>query len=146
MNQDSFDENFITYFFHVMREIRNKLSLPDFNPSTASLKNAIGMAADCLIPITACVIETIIACPIEGTTGKTTAYRSFLWPFINNSDSFFSDYYMERLFPQEELSDVSDDQSLLMLNDMAKQLRSSKNSLMTANASQNAREWCWPVL
>lgn len=75
------------------------------------VKKAIGAAADCLIPIVAAAIEATIEHPVPGTTGRATAYRFFLYPFLKNSDGVFSDYYLERIFPDDELAAFPEDQT-----------------------------------
>ena len=94
------------YFFLMIRDMRNTAFHPVFNPNTGPVKKALAAAADCLIPIVAAAVEATIEHPVPHKTGKATAYRFFLYPFLKNSDGFFSDYYLERLFPDEELAGV----------------------------------------
>jgi len=108
------------YFFTITRDIRNTAFHPGFNP-TAPVKKAIGAAADCLLPIVAAAVEATIEHPVPNTTGKATAYRFFLYPFLKNSDGFFSDYYLERLFPDEELGAFPEDQSKELFKQISKQ-------------------------
>lgn len=134
------------YFLTIARDMRNSCSHPDFNPSSAPIKKALATAADCLISVVTAATQSIIDHPVHGTTGKTTAYRSFLWPFLKNSDSFFSDYYLERLFPEEELSAFQEEEIKPSLKEIAKSLASERGSLMKADADGTRNKWCVPIL
>ncbi|MBW1794343.1 MAG: N-6 DNA methylase [Deltaproteobacteria bacterium] len=134
------------YFFNIMRDLRNTCSHPNFNPNSAQIKKALGVAADCLIPVVCYAGKAMIEHPVEGTTGRTTAYRWFLWPFLKNSDSFFSDYYLERLFPEEELGAFPEKEVKTYFKDVAKGLKSRRGTLIKADAEGTKREWCIPTL
>ncbi|MBW1716036.1 MAG: N-6 DNA methylase [Deltaproteobacteria bacterium] len=134
------------YFMTIVRDMRNVCSHPDFNPNSSAIKKALTTAADCLIPLVAAAARSLIERPVEGTTGRTTAYRSFLWPFLKNSDSFFSDYYLERLFLEEELGGFPEEEVKRNLKTMAKFLQSKRSSLMTAGVEGTRDKWCIPIL
>jgi hypothetical protein len=134
------------YFFDIVRDIRNTCAHPDFNPKSAAVKQALTTAADCLLPMVASAVQAMIEQPVEGTTGRTTAYRSFLWPFLKNTDSFFSDYYLEHLFPEEELDAFPEEQARDLLKLIAKQYESLRSTLVTADAEETRQQWCVPVL
>jgi len=134
------------YFFLMIRDMRNTAFHPEFNPNTAPVKKALAAAADCLIPIVAAAVEATIEHPVPHTTGKATAYRFFLYPFLKNSDGFFSDYYLERLFPDEELGAFPEDQAKELLKQIAKLLETTEPSLRTADAAETVARWFEPVL
>jgi type I restriction-modification system DNA methylase subunit len=134
------------YFFDIVRDMRNTCAHPDFNPKSAAVKQALTAAADCLVPIVAAAIQTMIEQPVEGTTGRTTAYRSFLWPFLKNADSFFSDYYLERLLPEEELDAFPEEEARELLKSLARQYESLRSTLVTADAEATRQQWCVPIL
>jgi hypothetical protein len=134
------------YFLTMIRDTRNACGHPEFNPASSATKKALAAAADCLIPFAAAAIEATIEHPVEGTTGRTTAYRSFLWPFLKNSDSFFSDYYLERMFPDEELGAFSEDDAKQRLKGIGKELETARGALASANAEQTRLNWCERVL
>ncbi|MCI0528584.1 MAG: hypothetical protein L0Y56_14190, partial [Nitrospira sp.] len=136
----------IRYFLTIIRNIRNACDHPEFNPNAKATKKALASAADCLIPMVAAAIQVTIEHPVEGTTGRTTAYRSFLWPFLKNSDSFFSDYYLERLFPEEELETFPEDPARDRLKGIARQLEANRSILVTTDADETRQKWCEPVL
>jgi hypothetical protein len=96
--------------------------------------------------VAAATIKAMIEHPVEGTTGKTTAYRSFLWPFLKNNDSFFSDYYLERLFPDEELGAFPEDQAATAFRQFAKQMGTVRAKLPNADLAETVDAWCKPVL
>ena len=134
------------YFFLMIRDMRNTAFHPKFNPNTAPIKKALAAAADCLIPIAAAAVEATIEHPVPHTTGKATAYRFFLYPFLKNSDGFFSDYYLERLFPDEELGSFPEDQAKELLKQIAKSLDPRESGLRTADAEATVANWIEPVL
>jgi hypothetical protein len=134
------------YFFLMIRDMRNTAFHPKFNPNTAPIKKALAAAADCLIPIVAAAVEATIEHPVPHTTGKATAYRFFLYPFLKNSDGFFSDYYLERLFPDEELGAFPEDQAKELLKQIAKSLDAKEPGLRTADADATVANWIKPVL
>jgi type I restriction-modification system DNA methylase subunit len=135
----------IRYFLIIVRDVRNACSHAEFNPKGPATRKALTIAADCLMPIAVAAIQATIERPVEGTTGRTTAYRSFLWPYLKNSDSFFSDYYLERLFPDEELDTFPEDPAKAMLKDIGKQWAASRSGLATADAEQTNQQWFAPV-
>lgn len=139
-------EKVCRYFLTIARDMRNTCSHPDFNPSSSPIKKALATAADCMIPVVASAIQAIIEHPVYGTTGKTTAYRSFLWPFLKNSDSFFSDYYLERLLPEEELSAFQEEEIKTCLKEIAKSFGSRRGSLMTLGIDGTKDKWIIPTL
>src|ERR1041385_5923614 len=94
----------VKYVFLIGRDLRNALSHPTLDPKSPNIRKALAFAADIFLPLAIAATEAIIERPPEGTTGRVVAYRSFLYPFLKNSDSPFSDYYLERLFPEQELS------------------------------------------
>ena len=120
-------EKSVTYLFLIGRDLRNALSHPKLNPNARNTKQALTLASDHFLSLAVECIQVTIEHPVEGTTGKTTAYRSFLWPFLNNSDSFFSDYYLERLFPDEELEAFPKDAATTALKEIAKQYKSLRH-------------------
>ncbi|MEA1868268.1 MAG: DNA methyltransferase, partial [Thermodesulfobacteriota bacterium] len=134
------------YFLTICRDIRNTCSHPDFNPKAAAIKKALASAADCLVPVVAAAIKATIEHPVEGSTGRTTAYRSFLWPFLKNSDSFFSDYYLEKLFPEEELEAIPEDVARAGLKTIARQIASMRSGLINADADETKEKWCKQAL
>ena len=130
----------------MIRDMRNTAFHPEFNPNTAPVKKALAGAADCLIPIVAAAVEATIEHPVPHTTGKATAYRFFLYPFLKNSDGFFSDYYLERLFPDEELGAFPEDQAKELLKQIAKSLDTIEPVLRTADEEATVANWLKPVL
>lgn len=134
------------YFFTICRAIRNRLFHADLNLNNASVKKVLGLGADCLIPVVAAAAFRCIEWPPEGTTGRAPAYRFFLYPFLRNSDGFFSDYYLERLFPDHELAAFPEDQAKELLKQIAKQLEAREPTLRTANAAETLANWLKPVL
>lgn len=134
------------YFFSISRDIRNRLFHGDVNPSSPLIKKALASAAECLIPIVATAAQIIIERPVEGTTGRATAYRFFLYPFLRNSDGFFSDYYLERLFPDEELGAFPEDQAREALKFITKQLVAKETGLKQADSEETLKNWCDPAL
>ena len=130
----------------MIRDMRNTAFHPKFNPNTAPIKKALAAAADCLIPIAAAAVEATIEHPVPHTTGKATAYRFFLYPFLKNSDGFFSDYYLERLFPDEELGAFPEDQAKELFKQIVKSLDTKEPGLCTADAETTVTNWLKPVL
>lgn len=139
-------EKAIRYFLIIVRDIRNACSHPELNPNASATRHALASAASCLILMLGAAIPAMIEHPVAGTTGRTTAYRSFLWPFLKNSDSFFSDYYLERLFPTEDLQSFPEDEARNLLKDLAKQYQAKRETLMRADAEETREHWCKPVL
>src|SRR5579864_6660007 len=134
------------YFFGIVRDMRNTVSHPNFNPEAVPVKKALASAADCLIPLIAAAAEALIEKPVEGTTGRTTAYRFFLYPFLKNSDGFFSDYYLEQLFPDEELGAFPEEQARDALKSIAKRFSSLEAHVKEADSEETLKEWCVPEL
>ncbi|MEP0858084.1 N-6 DNA methylase [Trichocoleus sp. DQ-U1] len=145
-SQELSPEKACTYVFLILRDLRNTVSHFDSNPSSSATKKALNAAADQFIPLAAAAIETIIERPIKGTTGRTIAYHSFLYPFLKNSDSFFSDYYLERLFPEEELADFAEAEVKEQLRGIAREWRSRQSTLRTANENTTRQLWYESVL
>lgn len=145
-SQELSPEQACTYTFLIGRDLRNALGHPRLNPKAAAVKKVFKAAADQFVPLAAAAIESIIGHPIEGTTGRTTAYRSFLYPFLKNSDSFFSDYYLERLFPEEELADFAEAEAKEQLRGIAREWRSRQSTLRTADENTTRQFWCESVL
>jgi hypothetical protein len=136
----------LRYFLLIIRDIRNACSHPEFNPKGIALKKALTSAADCLIPLASAAIQATIEHPPIGTTGRTTAYRSFLWPFIKNSDSFLSDYYLERLFQEGELADFSEDTAKNNLKELDRHLQANRAILISADKEMTDKRWNEAVL
>jgi hypothetical protein len=134
------------YFFSIIRDMRNTVYHPNFNPDIGPVKKALATAADCLVPLAAAAAEALIEKPVAGTTGRTTAYRFFLYPFLKNSDGFFSDYYLERLLPDEELGAFPEDQAREALKFITKQLEAKGAGLKQADSEETLRNWCEPSL
>ena len=84
--------------------------------------------------------------PPVGTTGRAPAYRFFLYPYLKNSDSFFSDYYLERLFPDDELGAFPADQAKDLLKQIAKEFATKEPTLRTADGEGTLANWLEPVL
>jgi type I restriction-modification system DNA methylase subunit len=145
--QELSSEKACTYTFLIGRDIRNAISHPDrLNPKARMVKPALQHVADFFVPLAVSAIESVIEQPLSETTGRMTAYRSFLYPFLKNSASFFSDYYLERLFPDDELEGFDDDNSKQQLKDFAKKLKPLELGLKTANLIQTQQDWCETVL
>jgi hypothetical protein len=129
-----------------VRDIRNRCSHPDFNPNSAATNKALTSAAECLIPVVHAAIEAMVREPVEGTTGKTTAYRFFLSPFAINNDSFFSDYYLEYLFPGDELSAFPEEQVSTSFKTLAKHIGTVRRELFGADQEETLSKWLQPAL
>ncbi len=93
-NREPSSERACLYALLIGRDLRNAVSHPTINPSASATKKALTEAANLYLPLAIAAIEATIEHPPENTTGKATAYRSFLYPFLINADSFFSDYYL----------------------------------------------------
>ncbi|MCL4849811.1 MAG: N-6 DNA methylase [Bryobacteraceae bacterium] len=139
-------EKACAYFFAVVRAKRNRVLHGDLNLSSPGVRKVLATGAECLLPVMIAAIDKCIDWPPEGTTGKAPPYRFFLYPFLKNSDSFFSDYYLERLFPEHELAAFPEDHSNQVFKDLAKQMDAKAPSLQTATAEQTYSEWLLPVL
>lgn len=134
------------YLFLIGRDIRNALSHPTLDVNSANTKKALKLAADIFLPLAAVAIEATIEHPPAGTTGRATAYRSFLYPFLKNTDSVFSDYYLERLFPEEELNAFPEEEAKQLLRKLAKSHETRRAALSRADAETTLRDWCEPIL
>ncbi len=139
-------EKACNYLFIIGRDIRNALSHPTLDPNKAIIKKALTEAAAIFLPLAVAATKAIIERPPEGTTGRVVAYRSFLYPFIKNSDSPFSDYYLERLFPEQELSAFPEDEAKNALKEITKELTTRRRDLVRADAEETVQRWCDPVL
>lgn len=134
------------YIFLIGRDIRNALSHPTFSPNASNVKKALSLAVDRFIPLAEAAIRVTIEHPPPGTTGRATAYRSFLYPFLKNSDSFFSDYYLERLFPDAELKTFDEDSAKQSLKELHKSFNQLNRDLLNADNEETKKLWCNAVL
>jgi type I restriction-modification system DNA methylase subunit len=134
------------YLILIGRDIRNALSHPTLDVNSANIKKALKLAADIFIPLATVAIEATIERPPAGTTGRATPYRSFLYPFLKNSDSVFSDYYLERLFPEEELGAFPEEESRQRLKELTKAHQTCRAALSRADTETTLRDWCEPSL
>jgi type I restriction-modification system DNA methylase subunit len=134
------------YLFMIGRDLRNALSHPKLDPNSSVIKKALAQAADIFVPLAVATTEAIIERPPEGTTGRVIAYRSFLYPFLKNSDSPFSDYYLERLFPEQELSAFPEAEGKASLKEINQELEVRRKELVRADADETLQRWCGPVL
>ena len=98
-----------SYAFMIGRDLRNAVSHPTLNPSKASIRKVYDLAAPYFIELAEVAIRATIEHPQTDTTGRMIAYRFFLYPYLKNSDSFLSDYYLERLLPDAELAAFPED-------------------------------------
>jgi len=127
--------------------LRNAVSHPTLNPNKAKVKTALALVGDAFLRLTEVAIQTTIEHPRPGTTGRATAYRFFLYPYLKNSDGFLSDYYLERLLPDQELGAFSEDQSREQLKLVQKELLSRRPSLVPAtDVAVTISQWCQAVL
>lgn len=136
----------VKYLFLIGRDLRNALSHPTLDPKSANIKKALTFAAEVFLPLATAATEAIIERPPAGTTGRVVAYRSFLYPFLKNSDSPFSDYYLERLFPEQELNAFPEDEAKAALKEINKELAARRKDLVRADAESTLQRWCDPVL
>lgn len=140
-------EKACTHTFLIGRDLRNAVSHADFNPNSNFIRKALAEAANVYFPLAIAVIEASIEHPPEGTTGKANPYRSFLYPFLINSDSFFSDYYLERLMYEKELVHFIDEAIKGQLKSFNQEKIKRDNQLSFANTVEATLEqWCQPVL
>ena len=139
-------EKACTYLFLIGRDLRNALSHPKLDPNSPVIKRALAQAADIFVPLAIATTEAMIERPPEGTTGRVIAYRSFLYPFLKNSDSPFSDYYLERLFPEQELSAFPEAEGKASLKEINQELEARRKELVRADADETLQRWCVPVL
>jgi hypothetical protein len=129
------------YFFDIVHDVRNCVAHPDFNIAANPTGVGLAAVADAIFPVVMEAARFVIELPVQGTTGKITAYRAFLWPFLNNSDSFFSDYYLERLFPDEELVIFPEDESREKLKALAKVFDGIPARLQQADEAATWDQW-----
>jgi len=139
-------EKACNYLFIIGRDTRNALSHPTLDPNASIIKKALTEAAAVFLPLAIAATEAIIQHPPVGATGRVVAYRSFLYPFLKNSDSPFSDYYLERLFPEQELNAFPEDEAKTALREINKELAARRKELVRANAEETLERWCDPVL
>ena len=136
----------VKYLFLIARDLRNALSHPTLDPKSPNIKKALTFAADTFSALAIAATETIIERPPEGTTGRVVAYRSFLYPYLKNSDSPFSDYYLERLFPEQELSAFPEAEAKTALREINKELAARRKYLVRADTEETLQRWCDPIL
>jgi hypothetical protein len=134
------------YLFMIGRDLRNALSHPKLDPNSPGIKRALAQAADIFVPLAIATTEAIIERPPEGTTGRVIAYRSFLYPFLKNSDSPFSDYYLERLFPEQELNAFPELEAREDVKAINRELETLRGELVRADSDETLQRWCIPVL
>jgi hypothetical protein len=140
-------EKACNYTFFIGRDIRNAVSHPTINPNAAATRKALDAAADFFLSLAIATVAATIEQPLEGTTGRATAYRSFLYPFLKNSDSFFSDYYLEKVFEAEELAALPEEEAKEGLKQLNRELAARTNTLRSATDLETTRqEWYEPVL
>ena len=139
-------EKSCSYFFSICRAIRNRLFHADLNLNSPAIKKALTSGAECLLPVVSAAALLSIEQPPLGTTGRSPAYRFFLYPYLKNSDGFFSDYYLERLFPDDELGAFPADQAKDLLKQVAKQFAAKEPMLRTADAEATVANWMEAVL
>jgi hypothetical protein len=139
-------EKSCSYFFSICRAIRNRLFHADLNLNSPAIKKALASGAECLLPVVSAAVLLSIEQPPLGTTGRAPAYRFFLYPYLKNSDGFFSDYYLERLFPDDELSAFPADQANDLLKQLAKLYAAKESTLRTADAESMVADWIEGVL
>jgi hypothetical protein len=145
-NKNSTPEKACSYFFTICRAIRNRLFHADLNLNSASIRKTLAVAGDCLLPVVAAATLRSIEWPPAGTTGKAPPYRFFLYPFLKNSDGFFSDYYLERLFPDKELGAFAEDLSKEAFKQLAKQFNAKAQDMQTTDGDATHSNWLEPVL
>ena len=139
-------EKSCSYFFSICRAMRNRLFHADLNLNSPAIKKALASGAECLLPAVGAAALVSIEQPPLRTTGRSPAYRFFLYPYLKNSDGFFSDYYLERLFPDDELSAFPPDQAKDLLKQIAKQFAAIEPTLRTADAETTVADWLEAVL
>lgn len=145
-NKELSPEKASAYLLLIGRDLRNAISHPTQDPNSPVIRKALKLAAETFLPLAIASTEAMIERPAEGTTGKVTAYRSFLYPFLKNSDSPFSDYYLEKLFEEQELSAFPEDESKAALKEINKELNVRRKDLVRADAEETLQRWCDPVL
>src|SRR6266545_4557683 len=145
-NQDLSGENACSSAFLIGRDLRNAVSHPTLNPSKAKVKTALVLASDVFLQLAEMAIQTTIEHPRSGTTGRAIAYRFFLYPYLRNSDGFLSDYYLERLLPDQELVAFPEDQSREQLKTLQKEMQARRATLLPADAMTTIQHWCQAAL
>jgi hypothetical protein len=123
------------------RDLRNAVSHPSINPAAPNVKKALNAAAPIFFKLAEAAIRVTIERPPAGATGRTTAYRSFLYPYLKNSESNFSDYYLEHLFEEGELFVFAEDEIKPALRELAQQYEKLRAVLRTADAETTQRDW-----
>jgi len=98
------------------------------------------------LPVVSAAALVSIEQPPVGTTGRSPAYRFFLYPYLKNSDGFFSDYYLERLFPDDELGAFPADQAKDLLKQIGKEFAAKDPTLRAADADTTVAQWLETVL
>lgn len=145
--QDLSSENACSSALLIGRDLRNAVSHPTLNPNKAKVKKALALAGETFTQLAEVAIQTTIEHPRAGTTGRATAYRFFLYPYLRNSDSFLSDYYLERLLPDQELVAFPEDPSREQLKTLQKELQARRATLISATDSATTiQHWCQEVL
>lgn len=140
-------EKACTYTFFIGRDLRNAVSHPTINPNAAATRRALEAAAEVFLSLAVAAIEATIDHPPMHSTGRATAYRSFLYPFLKNSDGFFSDYYLKEVFEQQELESVTDEAAKAGLKQLDRELNARQTALRTADDIDPTRQqWYEPVL
>ncbi|CAN5649467.1 hypothetical protein BH20ACI3_BH20ACI3_27940 [soil metagenome] len=139
-------EKACSYLLLIGRDLRNAISHPKQDPNSPTIKKALKLAAESFLPLAIAATDAMIEHPPEGTTGRATAYRSFLYPFLKNSDTPFSDYYLEKLFPDQELDAFPEAEAKTSLKEIAKELDARRGELVRADAEETTSRWCVPVL
>jgi type I restriction-modification system DNA methylase subunit len=147
-NQDLSGENACSSAFLIGRDLRNAVSHPKgLDLKKTKVRKALTLAGEAYLNLAETVIQTTIEHPDEGTTGRTTAYRFFLYPYLKNSDGFLSDYYLERLLPDQELGAFSEDDSKDQLKLVQKELQLRRATLVPAtDVAVTIAQWCQAVL
>jgi type I restriction-modification system DNA methylase subunit len=145
-NKELSPDNASTYLLLIGRDLRNAISHPKQDPNSPAIKKALKLAGEIFLPLAVAATEAMIERPPDGTTGRVTAYRSFLYPFLKNSDSPFSDYYLEKLFEEQELAAFPEDEAKTGLKEINKELAARRKDLVRADVEETLQGWCDPVL
>ncbi|NCC33872.1 MAG: hypothetical protein EOM24_17925, partial [Chloroflexia bacterium] len=146
-NQDLSGENACSSALLIGRDLRNAVSHPTLNPNKAKVKNALNLAGTAFLHLAEVAIKTTIDQPQPDTTGRATAYRFFLYPYLRNSDGLLSDYYLERLLPDQELDAFPEEQAKEQLKILQKELQARRAALVSAtDVAVTIEHWCQTVL
>jgi type I restriction-modification system DNA methylase subunit len=146
-NQDLSGESACSSAFLIGRDLRNAVSHPTLNPNKAKVRTALALTGDAFLRLAEVAIQTTIEHPRPGTTGRATAYRFFLYPYLRNSDGFLSDYYLERRLPDQELGAFPEDESKEQLKLVQKELQLRRATLVPANdVATTITNWYQAVL